>query len=141
LGTDYKLIYFDFPLYFIQEAEACSLLHRALSNLEVYPSSVEEDAGTNVPLTFSLGQNYPNPFNPETVIEYFLPKESQVQITIYNLLGQKVRNLVDRRISAGHQKISWDGKNDKGEAVSSGIYFYRMEAGKFVQTKRMLLLK
>ncbi len=141
LGTDYKLIYFDFPLYFIQEAEACSLLHRALSDLEMYPSSVEEEAGTNVPLSFSLGQNFPNPFNPETVIEYFLPRESQVQITIYNLLGQKVRDLIDQRVSAGHQKVSWDGRNDKGEAVSSGIYFYRMRAGEFVQTKRMVLLK
>jgi hypothetical protein len=141
LGTDYKLIYFDFPLYFIQEAEACSLLHRALSDLEMYPSTVEEEEGDNLPLSFSLKQNFPNPFNPETVIDYILPKESQVRITIYNLLGQKVRDLLDQRVSAGHQKISWDGRNDRGEAVSSGIYFYRMQAGEFVQTKRMVLLK
>jgi hypothetical protein len=140
LGSDFKVIFFDFPLYFVQEAQACSLLHRALSDLGVYPSAVAEEE-SNVPISFSLKQNYPNPFNAETVIEYSLPREGQVKITIYNLLGQKVKDLVDQKLSAGHQKISWDGKNDRGEVISSGIYFYRMEANEFTQVRKMVFLK
>ncbi|HEX7401408.1 MAG TPA: M28 family peptidase [candidate division Zixibacteria bacterium] len=141
LGSDYSFIYFDFPLYFIQEAQACSLLHRALSDLGMYPSTVEEDQKSHLPLSFSLKQNFPNPFNLETVIEYFLPQESRVQIAIYNLLGQRVKVLVNEREPAGNKKVSWDGRNGRGEAVSSGIYFYRIEADEFTQTKRMVLLK
>ncbi len=141
LGSDYSVIYFDFPIYFIQEAQACSLLHRALSDLGMYPSAVEEEEGSNLPLTFSLKQNFPNPFNSETVIEYFLPQVSRVKITIYNLLGQRVKVLLNARESAGNKKVTWDGKNGRGEVVSSGIYFYRIEADEFTQTKRMVLLK
>jgi len=140
LGSDYKVIFLDFPLYFIQEAQACSLMHRALSDLGAYPSAVAEEEG-NVPLSFSMQQNFPNPFNSETVIEYTLPQESQIKITIYNLLGQKVKDLVEGKSPAGYQKVSWDGKNNRGELVSSGIYFYRMEAGEFTQIKKMVFLK
>ena len=140
LGTDYNVIYFDFPLYFVEEAQACSLLHKALSDLGMSPAIVEEDE-SNVPLSFSLKQNFPNPFNSETVMEYFLPKESQVKITIYNLLGQRVKTILDQRESAGHKRVIWDGKNEKGETLSSGIYFYRIEAGEFAQAKKMVLLK
>ena len=140
LGSDYKMIFFDFPLYFIHEAQACSLLHRALSDLGTYPSAVAEEE-SSVPLSFSMKQNFPNPFNSETVIEYSLPRESQIKITIYNLLGQKVKTLINGKSPAGRQEVSWDGKNNRREAVSSGIYFYRMEADEFTQTKRMVLLK
>ncbi len=141
LGSDYRVVYFDFPLYFIQETQACSLLHQALSDLGMYPSAVEEEGESNIPSAFSLKQNYPNPFNSETVMEYFLPQESQVKITVYNLLGQKLRVLVNERESSGNKKVTWDGKNGRGEVVSSGIYFYRMEAGEFSQVKKMVLLK
>jgi len=141
LGGDYQFVYFDFPLYFIQEAQACSLLHQALSDLSMSPSIVENDEESKAPLSFSLKQNFPNPFNSETVMEYFLPKESQVKITIYNLLGQRVKIILDQRESAGHKRVMWDGKNEKGEMLSSGIYFYRIEAGEFAQTKKMVLLK
>jgi len=141
LGSDYQFVYFDFPLYFIQEAQACSLLHQALSDLGMFPSVVEEDEKSKVPLSFSLKQSFPNPFNTETVIEYFLPKESQVKITIYNLLGQKVKILLDQRELAGQKRVNWDGKNEKGETLSSGIYFYRVETEDLAQTKKMVLLK
>jgi len=141
LGSDYQFVYFDFPLYFIPEAQACSLLHKALSDLSVSPSLVENDEESKAPLSFSLKQNFPNPFNSETVIEYFLPKESQVKITIYNLLGQRVKTILDRRESAGHKRVIWDGKNEKEDVVGSGIYFYHMEAGEFAQTNKMILLK
>jgi len=139
-GDDHEVIFFDFPLYFIQEPQATELLHKALSDLGIFTDVAEEEE-TKVPLSFSLSQNHPNPFNSETVIEYSLPHESQVKIVIYNILGQKVRTLLDQRQSAGYKRVIWDAKNQKGKVVSTGIYFYRIETEEFVQTKRMLLLK
>lgn len=100
----------------------------------------EEDYG-QLPKEFDLRQNYPNPFNPITVIEYALPKTSQVKIQIYNILGQKVRNLVSEPQEPGYKTIYWDGRDDHGNEVSSGIYFYRILAGDFVKCKKMTLLK
>ena len=140
LGDDYQVIFFDFPLYFIQEQQATELLDSALSDLDMF-TDVEGKEEVKVPASFSLGQNHPNPFNSETIIEYSLPKASQVKIAIYNILGQKVRTLLDQRQSAGYKRVIWDGKNEKGKVVSSGIYFYRMETEEFVRSKKMLFLK
>jgi hypothetical protein len=93
------------------------------------------------PESFSLSQNYPNPFNPQTQIRYALPADFDVKITLYNLLGQRVRVLADEHQSAGYKAVFWDGKDERGIEVASGIYFYKIEAGQFVQTKRMLLIK
>jgi parallel beta-helix repeat protein len=93
------------------------------------------------PKEFSIAQNYPNPFNPSTTIEYTLPKDTQVRITIYNLLGRKVRTLVDEYQTAGRRRIVWDSKNDEGEEVASGIYFYQIKAGDFTQSKKMVIPK
>lgn len=93
------------------------------------------------PSGFHLAQNYPNPFNPTTVIRYEIPQAAQVQLAIYNLLGEKVRTLVDAKESAGVQQVTWDGRNDRGERVSSGVYLYRLAAGEFKMTKRLLLMK
>jgi hypothetical protein len=90
---------------------------------------------------FSLDQNYPNPFNPTTKIEFVLSKSGQVRIEIFNILGQKVKTLVDQYLKAGHQMIEWDGKDESGEEVASGIYFYRLQAKEFTQTKKMVLMR
>ncbi len=92
-------------------------------------------------LTFNLSQNYPNPFNQNTIIQYSLPKSSEVELVVFNLLGQKVRTLVNQTQKAGYKIVFWDGKNDKGEVVASGVYFYKLEYGDYRQTKKMLLLK
>ncbi len=105
------------------------------------PVEWEEDDFSQLPEKFDLSQNYPNPFNPTTVIEYALPKASEVKIRIYNILGQKVRNLVDESQEPGYKMILWDGKDDYGNEISSGVYFYRIEAGNFVKCKKMTLLK
>jgi len=94
-----------------------------------------------LPDEFSVRQNYPNPFNPATVIEYSLPKASEVEIQIYNILGQKVRLLEDGHKSAGIHEITWDGNNDQGSPIASGIYLYRIKAGEFESTKKMIILK
>ncbi|UCB51654.1 MAG: DUF333 domain-containing protein [Candidatus Zixiibacteriota bacterium] len=93
------------------------------------------------PKKFSVAQNYPNPFNPSTAIEYALPKDTWVRITIYNILGRKVRTLFDGHQSAGHRRIVWDSKDDEGREVASGIYFYQIKAGEFTQSKKMVIPK
>ncbi len=99
----------------------------------------EKTQGT--PSQFSLTQNYPNPFNLSTLIKYSLPQDAKVQIVIYNILGQKIKNFDLGYQSAGYKSLFWDGMNQSGEAVSSGLYLYRIKAGEFVETKRMTLLK
>jgi hypothetical protein len=105
------------------------------------PVEWEEDDLNQFPADFDLRQNYPNPFNLNTVIVYALPKTSEVNIQIYNILGQKVKTLVDEPQTLGYKKIQWDGKDDNDNAVSSGIYFYRIVAGDFVKCRKMALLK
>jgi photosystem II stability/assembly factor-like uncharacterized protein len=90
---------------------------------------------------FALGQNYPNPFNPTTLIQYQLSVVSNVELTIYNQLGQEVRTLVKERQSTGAYQIEWNGQDNMGKPVASGIYLYRLKAGSFIQTRKMLLLQ
>jgi hypothetical protein len=94
-----------------------------------------------VPDKFALGQNYPNPFNPTTQIQYDVPKASDVKIVVYNILGQPVRTLVNETKDAARYTITWDGKNDNGMPVSTGVYIYKIQAGEFSATKKMNLLK
>ena len=109
--------------------------------IQMTPVEWEEVDQAELPKEFDLRQNYPNPFNPTTVIQYALPKTSEVKIQIYNILGQKVRNLVDEPQKPGYKMIHWDGRDDSGVEVSSGVYFYRIVAGDFVKCKKMILLK
>ncbi len=102
---------------------------------------VDKPGDSNLPRQFSLSQNYPNPFNPQTAIEYSLPRDCEVKITIYNILGQRVRTLVDEHQQAGYKRIEWDGRSGGAKELASGIYFYRIEAEEFIQTRKMLLLK
>ncbi len=94
-----------------------------------------------IPQQVQLFQNYPNPFNPTTEIHYKLPVRQFVEIDIYNLLGEKVRTLISEIVNAGEHKILWNGKNDAGNAVSSGIYFYRLKSKNSIKIKKMTLLR
>lgn len=91
--------------------------------------------------SFTLNQNYPNPFNSETVIRYHLPKGDKVTLKIYNLLGQEIRTLVNDQKQAGYFEIQWDGKDEFGTEVPSGVYIYRIKIGSFIDTKKMFLLR
>ncbi len=93
------------------------------------------------PDRFSLSDNFPNPFNPETSIHFSLPHATLVQLKVFGVDGRMVRTLVEGRMPAGHHETTWDGRDRQGAAVSSGMYFFRLEAGGFVQTKKMLLMK
>jgi len=108
--------------------------------IEGFTTSVEEKP-PQVPAEIVLHGNYPNPFNPETKVSYMLPTTATVKITIYNTLGQLVRTLVNEEQVAGAHTARWDGTNDAGHQVPSGIYFYQLTAGDFTQTRRMLLLR
>jgi photosystem II stability/assembly factor-like uncharacterized protein len=98
-------------------------------------------SGSSLPTAFSLAQNYPNPFNPSTMIKYALPKNSDVKIVVYNAFGQQVRTLLDAKKEAGFHQIEWNGKNDAGHPVATGVYFYKLTAKDYVRTLKMLLVK
>ncbi len=109
---------------------------------EMKKSKEDFTAGKSVvPQEFSLSQNYPNPFNPETEISYALPNACHVKLSIYNLLGERIRSLVDENQAAGHKTAHWDGTNEEGSKVASGVYFYKMQAGEFTESKKMILMK
>ncbi|MCK4404500.1 MAG: T9SS type A sorting domain-containing protein [candidate division Zixibacteria bacterium] len=101
---------------------------------------VEEEEG-ETPKYFELHQSFPNPFNNHTTIKYSLSKAIDVSLVIYNILGQKVRTLVRKERQSGLKTVIWDGKDDQGRDLSSGIYFYQLQAGRLTQTRRMVLLK
>ncbi len=94
-----------------------------------------------VPEGYQLYQNYPNPFNPTTCIEFKIARPGEVTLDIYNILGQKVKTLVRDYYPAGQHRVFWDGKNDFGQLVSSGVYFYRFKSDKFIRTKKCILLR
>ena len=97
--------------------------------------------GEGMPNKFELYQNYPNPFNSETIIEFDLPFDSWVSLKIYNVLGQEVKTLVDELKRAGKHKVVWDGRNEEGSPVTSGIYFCKMVAGTFAKSIKVVLVK
>ena len=96
---------------------------------------------TKTPKFFHLYQNYPNPFNPTTTISFDLPEESRVSLTIYDITGRKIRVLADGRYPAGTHRVVWDGTDSRGQAVASGVYAYRLTAGKYMTTRKLLLIK
>ena len=106
------------------------------------PMDVEEQQhDPTLPTTYALRQNYPNPFNPSTTISYALPERSRVRLTVYNILGQVVIELVNTERSAGEHAAVWDGRDSQRRPVSTGVYLYRLEADNFTRTRKMLLLK
>jgi hypothetical protein len=94
-----------------------------------------------IPLKYAFHQNYPNPFNPVTTLRYDIPENSHVNITIYDMLGRQVKTLINQTQDTGYRSVIWDATNDYGKLVSAGIYLYQIQAGEYMQTKKMLLLK
>ena len=94
-----------------------------------------------IPTEFALHENYPNPFNPTTTLRFDLPEVSDITLTIYNMLGQKVRTFDYQNTSAGYHSVTWDATNDLGEQVGAGVYLYQIQTKGFVKTRKMVLLK
>ncbi len=95
----------------------------------------------SIPATYTLSQNYPNPFNPTTIIRYGIPQNADVTLSIYNMLGQKIKTLVSEQKNAGTYSVQWNGDNEFGQKVSSGAYIYRINAGNFVKAMKLILMK
>lgn len=108
--------------------------------LQVLAGIVDNDDNLN-PMVTTLKGNYPNPFNPSTTIAFSLKEASPVQIQIFNIHGQVVRTLVNNQMNAGHHSVEWNGRDNSGRGVASGIYFYRMRAGNYNDTRKMMLVK
>ncbi len=105
------------------------------------PTEVDDEEDRGLPVEFSVSQNYPNPFNPSTTISYDLPNPEMVEISIANTLGQRVAKLVSTRQSAGHHVTIWDGRDYFGHPVASGVYFYKITAGSYNASKKMMLIR
>lgn len=116
---------------------------RAQAFIEIPGFSVglSEQQPNGLPRDFVLAQNYPNPFNPSTTISFDLPKRAKVNLSVFNLLGQKITTLVNEEVSAGHHQVVWDGTDSGDNPVASGIYFYRLDTGTQSIVKKMVLLK
>jgi len=108
---------------------------------DIIEDDVAEIDYPELPEHFSISQNFPNPFNSSTQIEFALPRTSFVRLEIFNILGEKVRTLVDEELTAGHKMVQWEGTDDNGKGISSGIYFFRIATGDFAEIRKMLLLK
>ena len=114
----------------------CSLHSFMMDTIVVSNVTGISDLPSALPDRFEMAQNYPNPFNAETAIEYALPSDSHVRIDIYNLLGQNIETLVDDTRPAGYHQVVWNASD-----VPTGVYFYRIVAGNYMQTRKMLLVK
>ena len=90
---------------------------------------------------FALANNYPNPFNPETTIEFSLDKANDVTLNVYSITGQLVRTLINHSMAAGDHTVNFNGRDDLGQALSSGVYFYQLQSGEQVATNKMILMK
>lgn len=120
-----------------QNMEPCATAQVGSSSL----AAAFKIGSEGIPTVYGLFQNYPNPFNPEAEIRFQVPKASHVILKVYNLIGQDVRTLIDHNYSAGSHSVRWDGRDNQGRAVASGVYLYRMQAGGFTEVKKMNLLR
>jgi hypothetical protein len=113
-----------------------TVVRAAISWIDSQVTGIPEPLTTNVPASYQLHQNYPNPFNPTSTIEFSLPKTGFVTLRIYNILGEEVETLVLEKLNAGKYKYNWDAG-----ALASGLYLYRIQAGDYVESKKMILLR
>jgi hypothetical protein len=148
-SSSYGLVITDFPAFFMEESSAKYL---ASTVMELFGESVgiEGEELEKVPFTYTLSQNFPNPFNPSTTITFDIPESEKdaaegdrilAALSIFDVRGRLVRVLLDEELTPGRYRVTWDGKNENGSEVSSGIYFYRITAGSFSSTRKMALIK
>ncbi|MCW8810952.1 MAG: S8 family serine peptidase [Ignavibacteriaceae bacterium] len=139
----YRLVYFAFGWEGINDlgpAKRVTVMQRVLNWLDQV-SSIEDKGKYPISYHITLYPSYPNPFNPQTTIKFELPVTEDVELSVYNNLGQLVRNLLSEELTPGEYRIQWDGTNNFGEACSSGIYYLRLSTSKSILTQKMVLLK
>jgi len=130
--------------YWIQFRISESVLNADVNYTETKFNDIitsRDEEQENIPDEFVLYQNHPNPFNLSTTIQYELPVSTNVQLKIYDLLGREVRNIINEFQQPGKKIYQWDGKDNRGSVVSSGVYFYQLQTREFLQTKKLMLLK
>lgn len=148
-GVVYGNVYFDTPLILnsygpkavVQLANNRLILIHPILQSWVTVTNIKNEFEKLLPTGFDVEQNYPNPFNPSTTIRYSLPEATDVSVTVFDINGTRVTSLVEKHQNSGVYSISWDGKNDKSIPVSSGIYYYRIKAGNYIKTNKMILMK
>lgn len=128
-----------YTVAFVQNDVTKDVINAGKSETTHYVVDVGDDH--TLPMNFALGSNYPNPFNPSTTIEYDLAENSNVELMVYNMLGQVVRTLIHEDRPAGRHKILWNGLDDRGQRVGSGVYVYRLRAGSYTQSRKMVMIK
>ena len=128
----------DWHTYFFRYSDGADIIETQLDSVYLTPIGVDENP---IPLTFELRQNYPNPFNARTVIEFQLSESAEINLAIYDIAGRKVADLANDDYSAGNHAIILSGTNNLGNSVSSGVYLYKMEAGNYIETRKMLFMK
>ena len=136
-----KIMLMGFPFETIYtESERIDLMEKILSFFDLSSTTLAEQSVPK-PAEFILYDNYPNPFNPGTNMRYQLPGEAKVELKIFNLLGEQIRNLVQEHKAAGEYQIYWDGRDESGQSVASGVYVYQIKAGTYIHSKKMTLIR
>ncbi|MFC2076836.1 LamG-like jellyroll fold domain-containing protein [candidate division KSB1 bacterium] len=152
IGTTATSSYADMPpdpeahcFYRVAAVDFSGNMSLFSEEISIGPNDLKSASGisdnTALPDKFDLAQNFPNPFNPETTIRFATPEDSFVSLSVYNIFGQLVRTLKNERLPAGFHQIRWDGRDDMGRFIGSGVYFYSIKAGDYTGTRRMVLLK
>jgi hypothetical protein len=137
-GGNYAVYSFAFHPWFIVKEDFRELIDAIYDD---YPTDVADDDSGMLPDRFVLHQNYPNPFNPFTNIKFDLPHAAPVRLDIYNILGRRVKTLINDVYRAGFHSVIWNGTDDDGHSIASGVYFYRLTAGDRAATRKMVVLK
>ncbi len=133
--------FYNEELYVIDSLSGDTLDRVQLVAQTLLATDVDDNENELLPDNFALSQNYPNPFNASTIIEFELPRKSEVELDIFNILGQKVKNLISETLGPGRHITQWDSRDAKGREVASGVYFYRLKIGDHAETKKMQLIK
>jgi hypothetical protein len=145
-STAWAAVVFGFGTEGLSPARQDTLIRRSLRFFTQTIVGIDEDAPAGIPAMYELEQNYPNPFNPVTTIRFGVPVAGRVLLHVYDIAGRRVRTLVDRDIPAGYHAVEWDGRNDAGYGVASGVYLMVMRSGPDqtsapVLTGKMMLLR
>jgi hypothetical protein len=145
VGKTGKVVWTGYDLTTIRSSlNRLKLVHEVLVGVLGVPAPNGLSTGSPTPqagMVYSLAQNAPNPFNPRTEINFSLASKAPVRLEVFNIMGQVVRTLVNEERSAGSYQVAWDGLNDTGESVTSGVYFYKLNAGDFTETRKMVLVR
>jgi photosystem II stability/assembly factor-like uncharacterized protein len=131
----------EFEFYLPSNKIRAATYGRGIWESVIPPVTGNNSGNDNIPVSFALFQNYPNPFNPQTVIRFDIPVKSNVSLKIFNILGQEVKTLVYSELSPGEKSVSWNGKDNAGLSVNSGIYVYELRAGDYRESKKLVFVK